>query len=107
VVAATGTVAALGRLTGGLSTTGQAVGTWGASFALVVGGGVALSGNGERQERAVYAAGIGSGVGAALGLALAAATDASDGSRLLASTLIGAAVGVLAGGVYGALSVPF
>jgi hypothetical protein len=103
-VAATGAVATLGRLTGGLSTTSEGLWVWGSSFAAVLGAGAALSGNGARQERAVYAAAIGSLAGAALGLALGSATDSGDGARALAAALIGAAVGTVAGGVYGALS---
>jgi hypothetical protein len=103
-VAATGAVATLGRLEGGLSTTSEALWVWGSSFAAVVGSGAALSGNGARQERAVYAAAIGSVAGGALGLALGAVTDSGDGARSVAAALVGAAVGTLAGGVYGALS---
>jgi hypothetical protein len=103
-VAATGAVAALGRLRGGLSTTSEGIWVWGASFVTVVGAGAALSGNGARQERAVYAAAIGSVAGAALGFAVGAATDSRDGARSVAAALIGAAVGTIAGGVYGALS---
>jgi hypothetical protein len=103
-VAATGAVATLGRLEGGLSTTSEGLWAWGASFAAVVGAGAALSGDGARQERAVYAAAVGSVAGAALGLVLGAATDSGDRARSVAAALIGAAVGTVAGGVYGALS---
>jgi len=103
-VAATGAVATLGRLEGGLSTTSEGLWVWGATFATVVGAGAALSGNGARQERAVYAAAIGSLAGAALGLALGAVTDSGDRARSVAAALIGAAAGAVAGGVYGALS---
>jgi hypothetical protein len=103
-VAATGAVATLSRLEGGLSTTSEGLWVWGSNFATVVGAGAALSGNGARQERAVYAAAIGSLAGAALGLALGAATVSDDGARSVAAALIGAASGVVAGGVYGALS---
>jgi hypothetical protein len=103
-VAATGAVATLARLDGGLSSTSEGLWVWGATFVTVVGSGAALSGNGARQERAVYAAAVGSLAGAVLGLALGAATDSRDAARSVAATLIGAAVGTIAGGVYGALS---
>lgn len=104
VVAATGSVAAFGRLGGGMSTSSQVLWTGGISYALVVGSGMALSGNGERQERAVYGAAIGSAAGALVSLGVAAIADRSDGTRLLAASLIGAAAGAVLGGVYGAVS---
>ena len=104
VVAATGTVVAIGRLTGGLSTTSGGLLAWGAGFAVVVGAGIALEDDGARQERAVYAAAVGAATGPLVSLAVEALTDGSDGSRILAASLIGAAAGALAGGVYGALS---
>ena len=103
-VAATGTVVAFGRLEGGMSTSSQGLWTWGMSYALFVGGGMALSGNGEQQERAVYAAAIGSAAGALAGLAFASIGGSSDGTRRFAGTLIGAAAGAIVGGVYGAVS---
>lgn len=104
IVFATGSVVMAGWLQGGFSTTSGGLLTWGTTFAAAVGGGVALAGNGERQERAIYSAAIGSAVGAALGLGLAGLGNGDDRTRLLASALVGAAAGVLAGGVYGALS---
>jgi hypothetical protein len=77
---------------------------WGSTFVVVAGGGLALAGDGDRQERAVYGAGIGGAVGAALGLAVEAVRTGGDGSHLLSGALIGAGAGVLLGGVYGALS---
>jgi len=103
-VAATGAAVALGRLEGGMSTSSQGLWTWGMSYALVVGSGIALSGDGERQERAVYAAAVGSAAGALAGLAIASMGGSSDGTRRLAGTLIGAAAGAIVGGVYGAVS---
>ncbi len=103
-VAATGAVVAFARLEGGISTTSQAIWTGATSSALVVGSGMALSGNGERQERAVYGAAIGSAAGALVGLVFGSVGGAGDGSRRLAGTLVGAAAGVLVGGVLGALS---
>lgn len=104
VVAATGTTVLTGRLTGGFSTTSAGLLTWGTSFAAVVGSGVALSGDGERQERAIYSAALGSAVAATLALGITVLTEDDDGTRRLAATLVGATAGVLIGGVYGALS---
>jgi hypothetical protein len=103
-VAATGAVATLGRVTGGLTDTSEGLWMWGSSFAAVVGAGALLSGDGARQERAIYAAALGSVAGAAIGLAVGAATDSRDRARSVAAALIGAAVGTVVGGVYGALS---
>lgn len=103
VVAATGAVVAFARLEGGMSTTTQALWTGGMTFALVAGSGMALSGNGERQEQAVYGAAIGSAAGALVGLAIGSMGESGDGSRRLAGTLAGAAAGVVVGGVLGAL----
>lgn len=101
---AIGTVVAYGRATGGYSTRGLPLAIWGTSFAAAVGGGLALGGNGERQERAVYASGIGAVAGALTGLALGTTTGEGDRSGKLSAVLIGAAAGALVGGVYGALS---
>jgi hypothetical protein len=101
---ATGTLVAYTRLTGGLSTPGEGLGVLGVGFATFVAGAVALGGNGERQERAVYGAGLGALVGSAVWLALERSRGESDGSRSLAASLMGAAAGALVGGVYGALS---
>lgn len=101
---AIGTVVAYGRATGGYSTRNAALGIWSASFIAVAGGGMVLSGNGERQERAVYASGIGAIAGALTGLAVGSTLDRSDRSARLAAVLISAAAGTLVGGFYGALS---
>jgi hypothetical protein len=90
-VTATGAAVAAGRLTGGMSTVSQGLVAWGGAFAAMAGSAMALSGDGFRQERAVYGAGMGMLSGALAGL-------------VLAGTLIGAALGAVAGGVYGAIS---
>jgi hypothetical protein len=103
-VFATGAVVAVGRGSGGVTRIGQAATTFGVAFAAFVGSGIALGGNGARQERAAYAAGLGSVGGAVLGLAIGSAAAETDGARRLAATMIGAAAGALAGGVLGALT---
>lgn len=100
----TGAVVAWGRHTGGLSTSGQALRLWVSGFAMTVGSGMALSGNGERQERAVYGAGLGLIAGSAVGLVLGSIGSEGDGARRIAGVLIGAGAGALIGGVFGALS---
>ena len=104
VTVATGALVALGRHTGGISTMNEGAPLFGVSFVAFVGGGLALSGNGARQERAVYAAGIGALAGSLLWLGIESTLDDSDGARKVAATLMGAAAGALVGGVYGALS---
>ncbi len=103
-VAATGAAVAAGRLTGGMSTVNQGLLVWGSTMTLVVGGGMGLSGNGHRQERAVYAAGLGMLAGALTGFTFETLRTGGDGPRVLAGALIGASVGVIAAGVYGAVS---
>jgi hypothetical protein len=101
---AIGTVVGYGRATRGYSTRDVPLAIWGTTFAVVVVGGMALSGNGERQERAVYASGIGALGGALVGLALGPAFGEGDRSSKLAAVLVGAAAGAVVSGVYGALS---
>jgi hypothetical protein len=101
---ATGVSVAWGRITGGMSSVNEGVLTWGGTFVAFVGTGMALSGNGERQERAVYASGIGTAVGALTGLTVEAVRTNGDEPRLFAGTLMGAAAGAIIGGVYGALT---
>jgi hypothetical protein len=101
---ATGAAVAVGRWSGGISTVEKGLWIWGTTFAVVVGGGLALGGDGELQERAVYSAGVGALVGAVAGLGIERALSGGDGPRSVAATLVGAAAGALAGGVYGALS---
>lgn len=109
-VVGTSTLVAWGRATGGVSTSKEALLAWGAGFAIVAGSGVALSGNGARQEGAVYGAGLGTLAGSIAGFAVGLArTDAPSsrgprGARLVAAALVGAGAGALAGGIYGALS---
>jgi hypothetical protein len=104
VVAATGTIVAVGRLSGGFATTSQAAWVGGAGLVAVLGAGVALRENGERQERAIYAAAIGAAAGSLASFGIAALTDDSNGARMLAASLIGATAGTVLGGVYGALT---
>jgi len=101
---ATGAAVAFGRHTGGISNIEQGLGIWSAAFVLSVGGGLALGSNGERQEQAVYAAGIGALAGSLVWLGIESSLDQSTGARKLAASLMGAAAGALVGGVYGALS---
>jgi hypothetical protein len=98
---AMGTVSAVGRLTGGFSTSRQGIATWTLGFAVAAGAGMALASDGGRQQRAVYGAGIGAVAGGLAGLAVESLGESSKATRLAAS-LIGSAVGVLAGGVIGA-----
>lgn len=101
---ALGTTVSVGRLRGGHSTARQGGVYWTVGLAVGLGAGIALSGNGERQRRAVYAAGIGTLAGSLAGLAVESLSGESSGPRRLAATLIGAAVGALAAGAYGAIS---
>lgn len=103
-VTATGISIAAGRMSGGLSSMSQGLFIWGASFAAVAGSGMALSGNGERQERAVYAAGLGTLAGGLLGGTLEAARTGGDEAHVISGALIGAAAGALVGGAVGALT---
>ncbi len=98
---ATGAATAVGRVKGGYSTARQGALVWSGSFLAAALSGVALAGNGERQERAVYSAALGVGTGALLGLTVEALGDDSAASRW-AATLIGASVGAVVGGVVGA-----
>lgn len=101
---ATGALVAYGRQTGGISTIREGLSVWGVGLGAFVAGGVALSGNGGRQERAVYSAGIGTVAGSLLGLTIESLVGESSGARKLAATLTGAAAGALIAGVYGAVS---
>ena len=104
ITVATGSVVAVARQNGGFSTQSGALRVWWSGFGLAVGAGVALSVNGERQARAVYAAGIGAVAGSLVGLSIESLRAESDGARKLSATLIGAAAGAVVAGVYGALS---
>ncbi len=101
---AVGTTVSVGRLRGGYSTTRQGKVYLAVGFVVGLGAGIALSGNGDRQRRAVYAAGIGTLAGSLAGLAVESLSDESSGATRLAATLIGAAVGALVAGSYGAIS---
>lgn len=103
-VAATGTAIALGRLTGGMSTVNQGLWVWGGTFGALVGGGIALSGDGERQHRAIYGAGLGALAGAVAGFTIEALRTRGDEPGVLSGTFIGATTGALLGGVYSALT---
>jgi hypothetical protein len=81
----------------------RAAGIWLGSFALAASGGLALGGDGARQERVVYASGLGLATGGVIGLAVGSARSGEPGD-LLAVSLIGAGIGSLIGGVVGALT---
>lgn len=104
VAFATGTATALGRLGGGYATTGQGLRAWAGGFIVAAGAGIALSGSGDRQRRAVYGAGIGALGGAFGGWAIEALTAESSDVTRLAASLVGSAVGVAVGGALGALT---
>ncbi len=104
LTAATGALVAYARHGGRVSTPSEGLTVWGIGLVGFVGSGIALGGNGQRQERAVYAAGIGALAGSLLWLGIESTLAESDGARKIAATLMGAAAGALAGGVYGALS---
>ena len=101
---ATGTVVALSRLTGGLSTKSQALLTWGSTFALVTGAGVMLDADSNQQERGIYGAGLGTVAGGLLALAVDMARPEGTSTSHLAGALMGAAAGAVLGGLFGALS---
>ena len=103
-VAATGAAVAVGRTSGGMSTVDRGAWVWGSAFAVVAGGGILLSGDGERQERAIYAAGLGTLAGALTGLTIEALRTSGSPPSRLAGALMGATAGALVGGVFGALS---
>jgi len=102
-VTATGISVAAGRVTGGLTSMNQGLLLWGLSFAATAGGGMALAGNGERQERAVYTAGLGTLAGGLAG-GLLGASLGGDEAHVFSGTLVGAAAGALIGGAVGALT---
>lgn len=101
-VFAMGTMAAIGRLEGGYTTkTGPAV-TFAGAYLALVGAGFALAGNGDRQRRAVYGSAIGAAGGAVAGFAAESLIGESDTASRFAATLVGGALGVVAGGIVGA-----
>jgi hypothetical protein len=101
---ATGLAVAHGRVSGGLTEPVDGLLTWGAGFTLTLGLAVALAGEPDRQERAVYAATLGTVAGAVTGLTLETLGLGGEEPAGLAAALIGAAVGGLVGGAYGALT---
>jgi hypothetical protein len=101
---ASGTAAAVGRLKGGFTTSRQGIVAWGTGFLFSAGAGMVLSGNGERQEHAIYVAGLGALGGSLVALASEALIGDSTPEQRLAATLVGAAVGALVGGAYGAIT---
>ena len=103
-VFASGVATAIGRMNGGFTTTGSGIVSWTGGFVVALGGGIALAGNGARQERAIYSAGLGAAAGSLLGLATDALTGESTTASRWAATLVGAAAGALGFGVYGALT---
>ena len=101
-VFAMGTMSAIGRMEGGYTTkTGPAV-TFTGAYLASAGAAFALSGNGERQRRAVYGSAIGAMGGAVAGLAAESLFGESDTASRFAATLVGGALGVVAGGIVGA-----
>lgn len=102
VTTATGAAVAAGRLSGGISTVRDGLVVWGATLGLFVGAGLSLGGNGDRQERAVYGAGIGTLVGPLVWLGVGSATGGGSSADKVAAALVGAAVGAVVGGIYGA-----
>jgi len=103
-IVASGTAVAIGRSMGGFSRTSQGVISWGSGFAMTTGAGIALQGDGDRQRRAVYGGAIGGAVGGLIGLSLESAIGGDTSAERLSATLVGAGIGVLLGGVIGAIT---
>jgi hypothetical protein len=101
---AIGTSVAVGRSVGGFQTMAASRTVWATSFTAVMAGGVALSGDGHRQQRAVRGSALGAVGGALAGLAVESLTEDSTPTTRFAAALIGAAAGVLVGGAIGALT---
>lgn len=100
-VFAMGTMATVGRLEGGYTTkTGPAV-TFAVAFLAASGAGLALNGNGDRQRRTIYGSALGAAGGALVGLAAESLIGEHDTSSRWAATLVGGAIGVIAGGIVG------
>lgn len=101
-VFAMGTMASVGRLEGGYTTkTGPAL-TFAGAFLASAGAGVALQGDGDRQRRAVYGSALGAAGGALAGLLAESLIGEHDSASRWAATLVGGALGVIAGGIVGA-----
>ena len=103
-VFASGVATAVGRTTGGFTTTSSGIIAWTSGFVVGLGGGIALAGNGGQQERAIYSAGIGAVAGSLVGLAADSFSGDSTRASRFASALVGAATGALAFGIYGAVT---
>lgn len=103
-VFASGVATAVGRTSGGFTTTSSGIVAWTSGFVVGLGSGIALAGNGERQERAIYSAGIGAVAGSIVGLAADSFSGDSTPATRVAAALVGAAAGALAFGVYGAVT---
>jgi len=89
---------------GGFSNPRQGIIAWASGFVAATGGGMLLSGNGDRQQRAVYGAGLGALGGALAGLTAESLFGQSTSATRLAATLIGAGLGVAIGGTIGAMT---
>jgi len=89
---------------GGYSNPRQGIIAWGSGFVVAAGAGMALSSDGERQQRAIRAAGIGALGGALAGLAVESIFGESTNATRIAATLIGAGLGVAVGGAVGAVT---
>jgi outer membrane lipoprotein SlyB len=99
---ATGSVVTWGRITGGLQSPSQGKTIWAISFGTSLATAAALYGS--RRERTIYASGLGAAAGALLGFTVEAVAGRGESSTKVAATLIGAALGAVAGGIYGAFS---
>lgn len=104
VVFGSGTAAAVGRARGGYSTLTQGIVVWTAGFTTWTATGIAHSGDGRRQRRMVYSAGLGALGGSLAGLAAESLIGESTAATRVAATLIGAAVGIAVGGAIGTLT---
>jgi hypothetical protein len=104
VAVAMGATAAVGRARGGYDTSGDAAKVWALGFAVGLGAGIALAGDGGRQRQAVYAAGVGTVAGALAGFGIESVFGSGSAATRVAASLVGAGVGALAAGAYGAIS---
>jgi hypothetical protein len=103
-VFATATSTAVGRALGGFSNPRQGIISWSSGFVAAAGAGMLLSGDGQRQRRAVRGAGLGAVGGALVGLTAESMLRENTSATRLAATLIGAGLGVAIGGAVGAWS---
>lgn len=100
----TGSVVAYARHKGGVSTMREGLTVWSIGFGVTAVAGIALGGDKGRQNRVASASVLAAVAGGVAGIAIHALGVGNDDSGGLAAALIGAASGVLVGGVYGALS---